>query len=127
MSAMSGTLTSTGWTDWAAVRELVGADDCLWVDLTGAHRGPIPAAVPVASHLWSWRPGRWVRVRTDADRALATVLTDGQRAGGRLVTARRATGIPWRRHDRAARWDGPVELVTVEGGPAITFVAIADA
>ncbi|MDQ3274285.1 MAG: hypothetical protein M3Q39_04440 [Actinomycetota bacterium] len=120
-----GGLTSTGWIDWAGVRAQLGEDECLWVDLGGVHHGSAPAHRPVgATHLWSWRPDRWARVRFDGDRALATLLTAGVAAPGEPITIRTAEGLPWERYSRAAEWDHKLTLVVTEGTAPITFVQI---
>lgn len=123
-----GGLTSTRWTDWADVLDLLGADECLWVDLGGLHHGLAPARLPVgATHLWSWRPGRWVRVRFDGDRVLATVLTADDNTQSETVTARITTGLPWGTHSRVAEWKREVTLVVTEGSAPITFVEVPPA
>lgn len=122
---LTGGLTSTGWTDWTAVRAVLGQDECFWIDLGGAHQGSAPAQLPVgATHLWSWRPDRWTRVRLDGDRVLATLLTAGGNTPGEAVTARATDGLPWGRHARAAEWERPVTLVVTEGAIPITFVEV---
>ncbi|HEY6422837.1 MAG TPA: hypothetical protein VIY28_06235 [Pseudonocardiaceae bacterium] len=126
--AVAGELTSTGWIDWAGVLAMLGKDQCLWVDLGGVHHGPTPARLPVgATHLWSWRPDRWTRVRFDGDRALATVLTAGSNPQGEPVTARTSEGLPWGQHSRAAEWEHRVTLVVTEGSAPITFVKVPPA
>lgn len=121
-----GRLTSTGWTDWAGVLDVLGEDKCFWVDLGGVHHGPAPAQFPVgATHLWSWRPDRWTRVRIDGDRALATVLTTDSNTPGKPVTARICDGLPWHQHSRAAEWEHKTTLVITEGATPITFLQIA--
>lgn len=118
--AAAGELTSTGWIEWAGVLDVLGEDECLWVDLGGVHHGSAPARLPVgATHLWSWRRDRWARVRFDGDRVLATVLTAGNNSP---VTARISDGLPWGRHSRAAEWERKVTLVVTEGTAPITFV-----
>lgn len=120
-----GELDSTGWIDWAGVRAVLGQDMCLWVDLGGVHHGPVPVHLPVgATHLWSWRPGRWARVRFDGDRALATLLTADVAARGEPVTVRVAEGQPWGRHSRAAKWDHKLTLLVTQGHAPITFAQI---
>ncbi|MGH8575133.1 MAG: hypothetical protein ACREX8_21565 [Gammaproteobacteria bacterium] len=122
---ITGQLTSTGWSDWASVRDVLDEDECFWIDLAGPHHGPAPPDLPVgATHLWSWRPDRWVRVRVDGDRALATVLTIGANQQGEAVTALVSEGLPWRQHSRAAEWEHPVTLVVTEGSAPITFVEV---
>lgn len=122
---LTGVLTSSGWTDWAEVLGMLGADECLWADLGGIHHGPAPVRLPVgATHLWSWRPNRWIRVRLDGDRVLATVLTQGNGTPDKSVTARISAGVPWGRHSRTAEWDRRVTLVVTEGHTPITFVEI---
>lgn len=118
-------LTSTGWIDWAGVRAELGEDECLWVDLGGVHPEPAPAQRPVgATHLWSWRPDRWTRVRFDGDRVLASVLTAGSSSPSETVTARVSEGLPWGRHSRAAEWKRKVTLMVTEGATPITFVEV---
>lgn len=100
------TLTTTGWTDWPTIRALIGQDPCLWTDLGDPHDGvPAPPDPPIgATHLWSWRPNRWIRVRLDADRALATILTtDPATTGGTPVTYTHTNAIAWENHNRARR------------------------
>jgi len=127
MSTITGSLTSTGWTTWDDVRAQLSDDPCLWIDLAGAHHGPAPAALPVATHLWSWRTARWARLRIDGRRVLATFLTEGDTAGGTPIVATVADGIPWGRHDRAARWEESVTLISTEGAASITFAAMISA
>lgn len=126
---VAGELTSTGWIDdWAGVLDVLGEDECLWVDLGGVHHESAPERLPVGvTHLWSWRPGRWTRVRFDGDRVLATVLTAGSNTQGEAVTALLSDGLPWGRHSRAAEWERPVTLVVTEGGAPITFVEVRPA
>lgn len=122
---LTGGLTSSGWIDWAGVLAVLGEDKCLWVDIGGLHYGSAPARLPVgATHLWSWRPDRWARVRFDGDCVLATVLTTGSDTPGDAVTARVSDGLPWGRHSRAAEWEHPVTLVVTEGSAPITFVEV---
>lgn len=122
---LQGGLTSTGWTGWAGVRAALGGDECLWVDLGGVHHGPAPARLPVgATHLWSWRPDRWTRVRIDGDRALAAQLTAGVAAPGEPVTVRVTEGLPWGEHSRAAEWHHKLKLLVTEGPTPITFAQI---
>lgn len=121
--SLKGGLTSTGWTDWATVRAELGEDECFWVDLGGAHQGSAPAQLPVgATHLWSWRPERWARVRFDGDRVLATLLTAGNDPQGEAVTARISAGLPWERGSRAAEWGYKVTQMVIECSTPITFV-----
>lgn len=128
MRTVRGGLAGTGWIDWADVRTTLGDDECFWVDLGGAHYGPAPARQPVGTtHLWSWRPDRWTRVRFDGDRALATVLSAGGSRQDGDVTALVSDGLPWARHSRAAEWENPVTLVVTEGSAPITFVEVRPA
>lgn len=120
---VTGRLTCTGWIDWVAVLDVLGEDECLWVDLGGVHHGAAPVGLPVGStHLWSWRRDRWARVRFDGDRVLATVLVAGSNTQGDAVTARVSEGLPWGRYSRAAEWELPITLVVTEGATPITFV-----
>ena len=124
-SVVTGQLTSHGWTDWTSVLTVLDKDQCLWIDLGGLHHGPAPTRLPVgATHLWSWRPNRWVRVRVDGDRALATVLTTGGNIPSEAVTARTSDGLPWGRHSRAAEWEHHVTLIVTEGNAPITFAEV---
>lgn len=123
-----GELTSTGWIDWVAALDVLGEDECLWVDLGGVHHGSAPERLPVgATHLWSWGRDRWTRARFDGDRILATVLTAGSNTPGVAVTARISGGEPWGRHSRAAEWERKVTLVVTEGAAPITFVEMHSA
>jgi hypothetical protein len=117
---VTGALDSDGWTSWTQVRDLIGDDDCLWVDLRGAHHGRAPRDRPIGTHLWAWRPGRWVRVRIDGDRVLATVLTEDAETGER-VTCVPTEGVPWGADARAAQWSVPVQLLVTDGPAPITF------
>ncbi|SDH47825.1 hypothetical protein [Pseudonocardia oroxyli] len=122
---VAGTLSSAGWTTWASTLDLLGADSCLWTDLRGAHHGPAPAERPIGTHLWAWRPGRWVRVRIDGDRVLSTVLTEGLAEAGEPVTGEIADGVPWGADERAAAWHLPVVLLVTEGQAPLTFARVS--
>jgi len=127
---VTGWLDSRGWTDWADVLDLLGEDECLWVDVGGVHHECAPAQLPVgATHLWSWRRDRWTRVRFDGDRVLATVLTAGGNTQGEkgVVTVLFSEGLPWERHSRATEWQHPVTLVMTEGSAPITFAEVRPA
>jgi hypothetical protein len=122
-----GTLATTGWTDWPTIRDLIGSDPCLWTDLGDPHDGaPAPDELPIgATHLWSWRTDRWIRVRFDAGKALATILTlDPEPTVGIAVTYTRTEGIAWRNHERARRCDLHVTLIRTEGPAPITFTEV---
>ncbi|MGH3942722.1 MAG: hypothetical protein ACRDTG_29695 [Pseudonocardiaceae bacterium] len=122
---VTGQLTRKGWTDWAGVLNVLGEDQCLWIDLGGLHHGPAPTQLPVgATHLWSWRPNRWARVRFDGDRALATVLTTGGNPQGEAVTVRTSDGLPWGQYSRAAEWQHKVTLIVTEDNAPITFAEV---
>lgn len=124
---VTGRLDSRGWTDWADVLDVLGEDECLWVDVGGVHHECAPAQLPVgATHLWSWRRDRWTRVRFDGDRVLATVLTVGGNTQGEegAVTVLFSAGLPWEGHSRAAEWQRPVTLVMTEGSAPITFAEV---
>ena len=130
MRTISGALTTTDWTTWEDIRTQLGKDQCIWIDLTGAHHGPAPTHHPVATHLWSWRPHRWTRVRIDGHRVLAAVLTEhdttnNSRIDREYVTATTTKGIPWGRHQRAARWEEKVTLIVTGGAHPITFADIS--
>lgn len=120
---IDGVLTCAGWSTWAAARTLIDGDACLWVDLRGAHHGPAPTQRPVGTHLWAWRPGRWVRVRIDGDRVLATVLTEGGGPGERVAGVV-SEGVPWGDGGRAAPWSEPVTLLVTEGSSPLTFARV---
>ncbi|MGH3871371.1 MAG: hypothetical protein ACRDSR_07630 [Pseudonocardiaceae bacterium] len=125
---VEGELTSKGWIGWIDVLDVLGEDECLWVDLGGVHQGSAPAQLPVGTtHLWSWRHDRWTRVRFDGDRVLATVLTAHRNAQGKEVTARISDGLPWGRDSRAAEWERNVTLVVTEGPAPVTFVEMHSA
>lgn len=126
MTNNQGTLTTTGWTDWPAIRDLIGEDLCLWTDLGDPHDAvPPPAEFPVgATHLWSWRSDRWIRVRLDAGRAIATVLHSGQRPDGQRVTYTATDGIAWGTHERARCCNLRVRLLRTEGAASITFTEV---
>lgn len=122
---VTGRLIRNGWTDWASVLDILGKDQCLWIDLGGLHHGPAPTQLPVgATHLWSWRPSRWARVRLDGDRALAAVLTTDGNTQGEAVTVRTSDGLPWGQHSRAAEWNHKVTLMVTEGNAPITFIEV---
>lgn len=118
-----GQLTSTGWVQWPHIAALIGDDRCLWTDLGGLHAGSdCPAALPVGTtHLWAWRPDRWVRVRVDAGRAQATTLSTG--GPGDPVTFAKSDGIAWEGHERATECHLSVTLIRTEGRAPITFIA----
>lgn len=123
-------LTSTGWTDWATIAELIGADQCLWADLGGLRHADAPRQLPIgATHLWSWRPDRWLRIRIDSGKALATILTPDKPSGVpcmRVVMVE-TDGIPWRNHDRARECHLQVTLRRTEGAAPITFAEVRTA
>jgi hypothetical protein len=121
-----GTLTGTGWVDWPRVLDLLGEDECLWIDLArGPHLGPAPATLPVgATHLWGWRRDRWTRVRIDGQRALASVLSAGREPGGEPLEYRVTDGEPWGDDVRAAEWHARLWLLVTEGVAPITFAEV---
>ena len=120
-----GILSSAGWTVWPRIVELIGDDRCLWTDLGGLHyAASVPARLPVgATHLWSWQPDRWTRVRIDVDRALATTLVPGATGDGVAVNFMRSDGISWGKHERAAECQFALTLVRTEGPAPVTFIA----
>lgn len=120
----SGTLTGTGWVEWTDIAALLDGDPCLWTDLGGLHRlEPAPAALPVgATHLWSWRRDRWVRVRLESGRVLATILIPGATEGGTPVTYTTPDGIAWKRHERAAECLLTLQLAQTQGPAPLTFI-----
>lgn len=118
-------ITSTGWTGWDEIVRLLGGDRCLWTDLGGLHHSTAPVRLPVgATHLWAWRPDRWVRVRIDSGRVLATVLTPD--AAGTPVVVVESDGIAWGNHKRARECHLQVTLLRTEGPAPITFVKAAE-
>jgi hypothetical protein len=125
MKTYRGTLTSTGWVHWDQITALLAGDKCLWTDLGGLHGvADVPPALPVgATHLWAWRTDRWIRVRIDSGRALATTLSPDTAASGVLVTFTKPQGIAWERHERAAECRLSVTLIRTEGPAPITFIA----
>lgn len=124
-----GWLTTTGWTDWATVAALIGDDRCHWTGLGPTHADAgVPASAPVgATHLWSWRPGRWVRVRFDGTLALATVLTTHEVTGAVATTFTRVPGVAWGNHSRAACCELEVITLNTDGPAPVTFAEVSAA
>lgn len=83
-----------------------------WCDLDGAQVDkPLPADAPIATHLWGWAPGEWIRIRLDGD----------QVSGCRLVSPDlpdAANGFPW------PETEGRVNIVHVGHAPDIAGLAL---
>jgi hypothetical protein len=124
---MSLRLAGHGRLPWPRVRELIGAQDCAWADLDGFQLGPAPDTAPPYSHLWSWSPGRWVRVRIDGAHGIVGILSPT--GPGDDVEVHLQPGHPWRplEDQRIAPLPPtvlaePWHLLVVGGLRPITFV-----
>jgi hypothetical protein len=121
-------LSAHGRIGWAQAASLLTETECAWTDMTGAHCGAPPTALPVgASHLWAWNSTRCVRLRFDDDAVYAGELTET--GEGEPVTVTLRTGIQlWKPGDmqagplpesaRSGTWD----LLEVTGARPVTFI-----
>jgi hypothetical protein len=63
--------------DWPTLRAALPAVTAAWADLTGFHiTENLPAAAPIATHLWAWAPHHWLRVRLDHRHWWAALLCE---------------------------------------------------
>jgi len=123
-------LEGLDWLAWERIHDLVGEQECAWADLDGFHVGPVPGAAPPSTHVWSWSPTRWIRVRIDGNGGIVGVLSLDRTTGGAVeaVSVQLARGHPWRNDDERvmpladALVEQPWTLLTVMGLRPVTFV-----
>ncbi|MDV6011654.1 hypothetical protein [Haloechinothrix sp. LS1_15] len=63
--------------DWPALHESAEGWTAAWADVEGFHFTVLPERMPVTTHLWAWKPDRWLRVRIDGQHWWASLLVHG--------------------------------------------------
>jgi hypothetical protein len=73
---------------WSQLHDFAHDWTAAWADNDGFHLDPMPGTVPLATHLWAWTTGRWLRVRIDTPYWWAALLTVGP-----------SVDLPWQRKE----------------------------
>ncbi|MCP2170352.1 hypothetical protein [Goodfellowiella coeruleoviolacea] len=115
-------LDALGRRPWAAVRQELAGCTCVWLDLDGLNLGEAPVEAPIATHLWGWADGRYVRVRLDDDHAYVGVLREPaapEPPGEDVTVLVRSAVMRGSEHDEQHL---KVELLEIPGSAPVTFV-----
>ncbi|RMH82769.1 MAG: hypothetical protein D6683_02720 [Actinomyces sp.] len=137
MTTDTRTLHVLGRRPWAELAPLLDGLQGAWADLDGWHTGALPAAAPLATHVWAWGEagdGPLVRLRVDGPDAIGSALTpvgaslpggEGLVVTTETVEVDVATGYPWNEDQRlsaALPRDSIWELHVLVDPAPVTFV-----